>query len=301
MNILFPPPRFLSTVVLLSIFTLTACASVEMTETVIAPTKMSLEDELAEEERAAEFIATKRAEKTQAASRVSPYVRVSNGRSSYLALWFSWDNEHVLLPINEFYAPDLDLVTCQLDSVTRISPGVLIPGVRVSKSECVSDTGALENAPPVIKIPGYFNDGLNTEEINVIDLNGEYAGNLADVLSIVIKNDLLGSGDLTMSLYPADGPNGDYNDDPDAAPTYTLPAEALQVTFTEEQIANFEYAEDPVYALERKFTWEIPPGVEALNLSAGDENWFVLVISENGRQPDRAYFQIKGVGAPKKD
>jgi len=301
MNIPFPLPRFLSTIALLSFFTLTACARAEMTKTVTTPTKMSIEEELAEEERAAEFIATKRAEKTQAASRVSPYVRVSNERSSYLALWFSWGDEHVLLPINELHAPDLELVTCQLDSDTEISPGVLIPGVYVSKSECLSDNGALENAVPVIKIPGYFNDGLNTEEVNIIDLNGEVAGNLADVLSLVIKNDLLGSGDLTVSLHPAEGPNGDYNEDPDAAPAYTLTAEGLQVTFTKEQIENFEYAEDAVYALEREFTWKLPPGVETLNLSAGDENWFVLVISETGSEQSHVIIRIMGVGAAKKD
>jgi hypothetical protein len=301
MNIPFPPPRFLSIVALLVLFTLTACARAEIPKTVSTPTKRSLEEELAEEERAAEYIATKRAEKTQVASRVPPYVRVSNGEGSYLAFRFSWGDEHVLLPINEFYAPDLDLVTCQLDSGSEISPGILISGVNVSKNECVPDNGALENAVPVIKIPGYFNEGLNTEEINVIDLNGEYAENLADVLTFVIKNDLLGSGDLTVSLYPTDGPNGDYNDDPDSALTYTLPADTLQVSFTEEQMANFEYAEDPVYALEKKFTWKIPPGYETLNLSAGNENWFVLVFSENGSVPTNVYIHIKGVGAPKKD
>jgi len=266
-----------------------------MTATVSIPTKISLEEDLAEEERAEEFIATKRAEKTRAASRVSPYVKVSNGERTYLAFWFPWNDEHVLLPLNEIHAPGLDLVIYQLDSDTEISSGILISGVKVSKEGCVLDKGAQDNALPIVEIPGIFDGGLSTEEVNVIDLNGEYAGNLANIVTFVIKNDLVGSGDLTLSLHRTDGPNGGYNGDPDAI-SYKLPAEALQVIFTDADIADFESAKDPVYALERKFTWEIPPGIAALNLSTGDENWFVLVINEGGREPDKAYIQIKGIG-----
>lgn len=291
MRILFPFPALLNTIILLAVISLPACAPLP------APTQMSLEDEYAEEERAAESIATARAEETQVtAIRVSPYVEVSNQESNFLAFWFSWNDEHLLLPINEIRAPDLDLVTCQLDSDTEISSGILISGVKVSKEACILDEQARENASPIIEIPAYFDDGLSTEEINVIDLSGEYAENLADLLTLVIKNDLLGSGDLTLSLYPVDGPAGGYADDPDSI-TYTLPAEALQVVFTDEQMENFEYVEDLVHALERRFTWIIPPGYENLDLSTGDENWFVLVIRENGRQLDKAYIQIKGVGA----
>jgi hypothetical protein len=291
MRILFPFPALLNTIILLAVTSLPACAPLP------APTKMSLEDEYAEEERAAESIATARAEETQVtAIRVSPYVEVSNQESNFLAFWFPWNNEHVLLPINEIRASDLDLVICQLDSDTEISSGILISGVKVSKEACILDEQARENASPIIEIPAYFDDGLSTEEINVIDLSGEYAENLADLLTLVIKNDLLGSGDLTLSLYPVDGPSGGYADDPDAI-TYTLPAEALQVVFTDEQMENFEYLDELVYALEGRFTWKIPPGYENLDLSTGDENWFVLAIRENGRQLDKAYLQIKGVGA----
>ncbi len=300
MNFQFPFPGFLRTIVLLSLFTLPACEPVEIGEIISTPTKMSLEEELAEEERAAEFIATARAEKTLAASWVSPYVEISNEGQSYLAFWFPWNDEHVLLPINEIHATDLDLLICQLDSEPDISAGVLIPGMKVSENDCVLDKGALKNAPPIIEIPGYFNDGLNTEEVNIIDQNGEYAENLADILTFVIKNDLLGSGDLTLNLYPVDGPNGEYRDDSETI-TYTLPAQALQVTFTDEQIANFEYVEDAIYALGRKFTWQIPPGHEDLDLSVGDENWFVLVITESGQESMIVYIQIKGVGSPKTD
>jgi len=282
----------------LLVFTLAACAPAETTGTASIPTKISLDEDLAEEERAEEFIATKSAEKTQATSRVSSYVKVSNGERTYLAFWFPWNDEHVLLPLNEIHSPGLDLVTCQLNSDTEISSGILISGVKVSKEECVLDEGAQENAPPIVEIPGYFDGGLSTEEVNVIDLNGEYAGNLADIITFVIKNDLVDSGDLTLSLQRTDGPNGSYNGDPDAI-SYTLPAEALQVIFTDADIADFESAEDPVFALERKFSWEIPQGIAALNLSAGDENWFVLVIREDGREPDKVYLQIKGVGVIK--
>ncbi len=293
-------PGLSGMVVLLSIFTLFACAPIEMTETAYPPTKMSLEEELAEEERAAEFIATKRAEKIQPASIVTSYVEVSNGEQTYLAFWFPWNNEQVLLPLNEIHAPGLDLVSCQLDPDVEISSGVLVSGVNVSKTECMLDEGAQENAPAIIEVRGFFNNGLSTEKINVIDLNGEYAENLADILAFIIKNDLLGSGDMTLALHPADGPDGDYSDDPEAL-TYTLPAESLQVTFTDAEIGDFEYADDLVYALERKFTWKIPSGHEALHLSAGDENWFVLVISENGTEEAKVYLQIMGVNVQKKD
>ena len=91
-----PGPGFLSTVVLQSLSSLIACTPVKMTKTVNISTKMSLE-----EERAAEFFLTAMAEKTLAASWVSPYAEVSNEEKSCLVFWFPWNDEYVLLLINE--------------------------------------------------------------------------------------------------------------------------------------------------------------------------------------------------------
>lgn len=116
---------------------------------------------------------------------------------------------------------------------------------------------------------------------------------------------MLGSGDLTLSLYKADGPGGEQSGDAHVVPSYALPAEALHVTFQSDQLTNFEYVDDAVYALERAFTWKIPAGFDVLDLSPGDENWFVIKIREtnfgNGQEGERvgsAYIQIIGVGAP---
>ena len=123
------------------------------------------------------------------------------------------------------------------------------------------------------------------------------------MLSIIVENDLLGSSDLTLSLHRVDGPNDEQSDDAHVIPSYTLSAEALHVTFSSNQIENFEYVDDVVYALERAFTWEIPAGFRDLNLSPGDDNWFVLGIREMkaGNNQDEeylgeAYIHIKGVG-----
>ncbi len=114
---------------------------------------------------------------------------------------------------------------------------------------------------------------------------------------------MLGSGDLTISIYRTDGPNGDHIGDVSVVPTYSLPAETLQISFSIDQLENFEYVDDVLYALERQFTWEIPEGFINLNLSPGDDNWFVLEIREMkaGNDQDEEYLseatiQIKGVG-----
>jgi hypothetical protein len=169
----------------------------------------------------------------------------------------------------------------------------------------VVDEKAPENAFPNIKIPGYFDDGIKIDPINkldavdwnVIDLNGEYAGNFAEIVTFIIENDLLGSGDLTISIHRTDSPNGDHYGDVGTVPTYTLPVEMLQITYSSDQLGTFEYVDDVVYDLEREFTWKIPEEYSDLNLSSGDDNWFVLKIDENGRSLSAAYIQIKGVGA----
>jgi len=273
---------------------------------------MSLEEELAEEERAAEAIATIRAEKTQIASRASPYVKLSNNEESYLAFWFHWNDETVFLPLNEVRSSELELVSCQLEPETEILPGKLLSGWEVLQDTCMVDRGAQENAPPIIRIPRYFNDGIGImqsnepSEINwdIIDLQGEYAENLAEVVKLIVENDQLGSGDLTISIYRSEGPNGEQPDNTHVIPTFVLPAEALQITFSSDRLENFEYAEDVAYALEHEFTWNIPTGFSVLDLSPGDENWFVLKIKETkagDAQEEHLgsiYIQVKNVGAP---
>jgi len=273
------------------LFMLPACVTVEATEPTITPVNPDLEEELAEHS-----IATAYAKKTQIASRVSPYVKLSDGEQRYLAFWFTWNDETVLLPLGEFIAPDSGLVICRLEPGVRIVSGNLYTGLTLVDNKCVVDEKAAENAPALIKIPRYFENGIETQGLNIIDLNGGYAENLADIVTIIVKNDLLGSGNLTLSIHRTDGPKGEPYSDVSMVPTYTLPVEALQVPFPTDQLGNFEYAEDVVYALEREFTWEIPEGYSDLNLSPGDENWFVLNINEKGREPDVAYIQVKGVG-----
>jgi len=290
----------------LLLFTAPACAPVETVEPTPTPRVISLEEELAEEERAAEFIATAQAEKTQIASRVSPYVEISAGNQKYLAFWFSWNDETVLLPIAESTMTDSGLLSCQLDLGTGFAIGKLFSGLEILEDECVADETAPQNAPPIIRIPGYFDDGIKlddssdaeTRDWNIINLNGEYAENFAEIATFIVENDLLGSGDLTISIYRIDDPNSELLGDAHVVPTYTLPAEALQITFSVDQLENFEYVDDVVYALEREFTWKIPAGFNVLDLSPGDENWFVLIINESDREPGKAYFQVKGVSVP---
>ena len=281
---------------------LLACVPVEPTPT---PRVISLEEDLAAEELAAEAIATASAQRTEIASRVSPYVEISAGNQKYLAFWFSWNDETVFLPIAESTMTDSGLLSCQLDPGTGLTIGKLFSGLEFVQDECVPDESAPQNALPTIKIPGYFDEGIKLNESNdaesrdwnIIDLNGEYAENFAEMFTFIVENDLLGSGDLTISIYRTDGPNDDQYGDASVVPTYTLPAEALQVTFSSDQLANYEYVDDVIFALERAFTWKIPTGFSNLNLSPGDENWFVLEINEDGREPSKAYIQIKGVGA----
>jgi len=297
----------------LLLFTLPACAATEVVEPTSTPRVISPEEELAAEERAEEAVATVYAEKTQAASRVSPYIKVSNGKQNLLAFWFLWNDETAFLPLAKFIASDTGLVTCHLESETELTSGTLFSGLELTDDECVTDKVAPANALPAVRIRGYFDNGLQLDceneaearDWNVIDLMGESVGNLADVVTIITENDLLGSGDVTLSLYRLDGPDSEPADDALIIPSYVLPAEALQVTFTGEQLADFESAEDVVHALERTFTWNIPAGFSVLDLSPGDENRFVLRVRETQARADqeeeylrRAYIQIKGVGEP---
>lgn len=301
----------LFSILILALIMLPACAPMETTEAVPTPKVLSLEEELAEEELGAQAIATAYAKKTQIASRVSPYVKLSNGEQRYLAFWFLWNDETIFLPLNEILSTDPELVTCRLDRNIALSAGKLVSGSKLVDAKCVMDERAQENAVPIIRIPRYFEDGLQVvqsnepdiEEWNVINLNGEHAGNFADIVAFVIENDLFGSGDLTLSLYRTDGPNDVPSGNVHVVPTYVLPAEALQMTFSSEQMGNFEAAGDIVFALERAFTWKIPAGFSVLDLSPGDENWFVLKVREMKAGDNQikeylgnAYIQIKGVG-----
>ena len=294
------------------LITLSACMRIEATETVPTPKVLSPEEELAEEELGAQVIATAYAKQTQIASRISPYVKLSDGEKRYLAFWFLWNDETVFLPLNEILSTDPELVTCQLDRDTVLAIGKLISGSKLVDDKCVPDEKALENAVPIIRIPRYFEDGLqiiqsdepDAADWNIIGLNGEYAENLADIVTFVIENDLFGSGDLTLSLYRTGGPNGAQSGDTLVVPTYVLPDEVLQMTFSSDQLGNFEAAEDIVFTLERVFTWKIPAGFSILDLSSGDENWFVLRVREMKAGDNQieeymgsAYIQIKGVGA----
>ena len=123
-----------------------------------------------------------------------------------------------------------------------------------------------------------------------------YAENLTDVVTFIIENDLLGSGDLTLSIHRTDGPGGEPSGEVGIVPTYTLPMEALQMTFSSDQLNDFEIAGDVHYFLKRKFTWEIPAGYDELNFSSGEENWFLLKLDEGGMEPTKVYLQVKGVG-----
>ena len=279
------------TVAIVIFLTVAACGSVEAVESDPTP------ETFFEEELAAQDIATARAEKTQIASRILPYAEISDGEQTFLAFWFTWNDETVFLPIAESTMADSGLLSCRLDPEREIAIGTLFSGWEFLQDECVVDEDALENALPIIKIAGHFEDGIETEGWNVIDLHGEHAENFADVVTFIIENDLLGSGDLFISLYRTDGPNGDSYSAVDTVPTYTLPAEALEISFSSDQLGNFEYVDDVVYALEREFTWKIPAGFRELNLSPGDENWFVLRIDESGLPLSAATIQIKGVGA----
>jgi hypothetical protein len=285
---------------ILLLFALPACVLIETHEPDPTP------ETFLEEELAAQAIATAKAEKTQTASRVSPYVEISADNQKYLAFWFPWNDETVFLPIAESTMTDSDLLSCRLDPGTELAIGKLFSGLEIVQDECVPDAPAAQNTLPIIKIPGYFDEGINLGESNdaesrdwnIIDLKGEYAENFAQVVTFIVENDLLGSGDLIISIYRMDGPNDDKYGDTSVVPTYILPAQALQVSFSSDQLENFEYVDDVLYALEHAFTWKIPAGFSVLNLSPGDDNWFVLNINESGRELSKAYIQIKGVGAP---
>jgi len=291
---------FLAVILLLM---LPACVPNDAVEPGPTPKVISLEEDLAAEEAAADAIATVREEKTQAASRVSPYVKLSDGEKRYLAFWFTWNEETVLLPLANFIATDSGLLTCRIESETGTEAGKLYSGLLVDDDNCLVDEKAMENAPPLIKISRYFEDGVDTQSLNVIDLNGEYAENIADILTIIIKDDLLGSCDLSLSIHRTDRPGGEPFGNEDAVPTYVLPEKMLQISFSPDQMENFEDSRDVVYALEHKFTWKIPDGYNDLNLLSGDENWFVLTIREmkagNNLEEEyqsQVYIQVKGVG-----
>ena len=290
----------LISILIIHLLSLSACTSAETIKPAPTPENPYLEEELA-----AQAIATGSAKRTQSVPADLPYVEISNGKQKYLAFWFIWNDETVFLPIAESTMADSGLLSCQLDSEREIAIGKLFSGWEILQGECVVDEKAPENALPIIRIPGYFDDGIKIDhnnkldagDWNIIDLNGEYAGNFAEVVTLIIENDFFGSGDLIISLHRMDGPNGNLYESADTVPTYTLPVEMLQITFSSGQLANFEYVDDVVYALEREFTWNILAGTEELNLSPGDENWFVLKIEENGMPLSAAYIQIKGVGA----
>jgi len=290
----------LISILVILLLSLSACISAETIEPIPTPENPYLEEELA-----AQAIATIRAEKTQTASTVSPYAEVSNEEQKYLAFWFIWNDETVFLPIAESTMADSGLLSCRLDPEREIAIGTLFSGWKFLQDECVVDEDAPENALPIVRIPGYFDDGIKINhdsepgvaDWNVIDLQGENVENFIEVVTLIVENDLLRSGDLTISIHKTDGPNGEPYEDAGIVPTYTLPVEALQISFSSDQLADFEYVDDVIYALEREFTWKIPEGFRDLNLSPGDENWFVLKIDENGMPLSAATIQIKGVGA----
>ena len=295
------------TLFLLFVFLLlsvTACVSSGMVEATPTQRVISLEEDFAAEEAAAEAIATTRAEKTQAASKVSPYAEVSNREQTYLAFWFTWNDETVFLPIAEFKSNEVKLPSCLLEPETEIAIGKLLSGINILENECVIDEKNTVNAQPIIRIPKYLNEGLETESLNVIDLQGEHAENFANVVTFIIENDLFGSGNLSLSIYRTNDPSGNSFGNENVVPTYVLPEKMLQVSFSTDQMGNFEDARDVVYALEREFAWKIPDGFSILNLSPGDENWFVLRVREtknDNNQEDEhlleAYIQVKGVGS----
>ena len=257
-----------------------------------------------EEELAAEAFATASSKEVQIAAKDLPYAEISRDDQTYLAFWFIWNEETVFFPVAQNKSEDSSFLTCQTGPDPEIEIGKLFSGYKFVQDECGVDDKAQENAPPIIKIPGYFDDGIKFyddnvlagADWNVIDLNGEYAENLADAIIFVIKNDLTGSGDLVISIYRKDGPSGDLSNDVDNPPIYTLPAEKLEIFFPDDQLADLEYVDDLIYAMEREFTWKIPSGYPELKLGSGDENWFVLTIDEVGGQLSKANIQIKGVG-----
>ncbi|MBC8334400.1 MAG: hypothetical protein ISR59_12250 [Anaerolineales bacterium] len=257
-----------------------------------------------EEELAAEAFATASSKEVQIAAKDLPYAEISRDGQAYLAFWFIWNEETVFIPVAHNKSEDIRFIICQVGPDPEIEIGKLFSGYKFIQDECVDDDKTLENASPIIKIPGYFDDGimiydgneLDGADWNVIDLNGEYAENLADAINFVIKNDLTGSGDLVISIYRKDGPSGDLYSDDDNPPTFTLPVERLQISFTKDLLADLEYVDDLLYALEREFTWNISAGYPELKLGPGDENWFVLTIDEVGGQFSKANIQIKGVG-----
>jgi hypothetical protein len=291
-------------IIIIILLSLPACYPVKTVEPTPIRRVLSHEEEYAAEELAAEIIATASAKKTQTASITSPYIEISNERKNYLAFWFTWNDETVFLPLAESTMADSDLLSCQLNSETRIAIGELISGWKFVQDKCLVDETAPQNASPIVRIPGYFdygikfdgNDDAETRIWNIIDLNGEYVENFADIVTFVIENDLLGSSDLTLNLHRTDGPNGEPSDSTHVIPSYYLPAEALQISFSNDQLGNFEYVDDMLYALKREFTWKIPVGISDLYLSPGDENWFVLRINENEEMSGSAYIQIIEVG-----
>ena len=300
---------FLTSTLIAILIVFLSCTAIETSEPVPTP------DTYIEEELAAQAIAMAKAEKTQRASREVFYAKISDGDQTYLAFWFAWNTETILLPLAILRSSDSRLITCQVEPATRIAIGELVTGMKLTQGECVTDDNAPENAIPIIKIPGHFEEGIKINSINnigekpwnIINLHGKYAQNLSTAISFVVKNDFSGSGDLSLSLHRASGPGGDYDRQAATAPTYTLSTEALQVVFSNDQLDFFEQSEDVVYELEKEFAWKIPTGSEELELSQGDQNWFVLQIREtksSNKQEEEylaeAYIQIIGVGAPPK-
>ena len=201
----------LISILVVLLLSLSACMSADS----IGPTPTP-ENPFLEEELAAQAIATAVAKKTQIASRVSPYAEISDGERTYLAFWFIWNDETVFLPIAKSAMVDSNLLSCRLDSERGIAIGTLFSGWEFLQDECVVDEDAPENAHPTIRVPGYFDDGIKINhgsesglvDWNIVDLNGEYAGNFAEVVTLIVENDLLGSGDLSISIHRTHGPNG---------------------------------------------------------------------------------------------
>jgi len=294
----------LYSIIIVFLLTLPACDPVKTVEPTPTRRVLSPEEDYAAEELVAEIIATASAKKTQSASITLPYIEISNEEKNYLAFWFRWNGETVFLPLADSTMADSSLLTCQLHPETKIAIGELISGWKIVQDECLVDETTPQNASPIVRIPGYFDDGIKFDENddaetriwNIIDLNGEYAGNFADIVTFVIENDLLGSSDLTLNLYRTDEPHGEPSDSVHVIPSYYLPAEALQIRFSNDQLGNFEYVDDVIYALKREFTWEILAGFSDLDLSPGDENWFVLKINESEGMSGSTYIQIIEVG-----
>jgi hypothetical protein len=105
------------------LITVTACRSVEAIESDPTADNSYLEKELV-----AKAIASASAKSTQSNSTDLSIVEISNGEQPYLAFWFAWNDETVFLPIAENTMADSGLLSCRLDSGTRIALGELFSG-----------------------------------------------------------------------------------------------------------------------------------------------------------------------------